>query len=410
MEVITLIYLILMFLALYMFLFFVILTIKNKNKLFSYPEPKKDYFITLLIPAYNEEKNIARTIEHVATLNYPKDKLEIIAINDGSTDNTREVIERMMKKYSFVKLLDKPNSGKADSLNQGIKIARGEIIGVSDADSFPSKGSLRKLTGFFDNPRMAAVTSFVRVRNKDKNFLTKIQSMEYLAMGWARKLLDFVGCVYVTNGPLSIYRKKFLIKVGGFDPRVVTEDIDVTWNLLSHGYKTGMCLEAEVTTMVPEKVKPWFNQRVRWGHGGFQVLKKYRRSFLRKGLFGTFVIPFVLISILLGIFAFLFSTYLLLRFLLLHVNIFGKSLGASVPVLDIQQFNYFPSAILFYLLFLLICSWIYYNYVLNKTKYEDKLNFRRFFNLLFYLIVYLGLYSVVWFKAFYRFVRGKHIW
>ena len=89
---------------------------------------------------------------------------------------------------------------------------------------------------------MGAVTSFVGVRNKENNFFAKIQSIEYLIMGWTRKLFDFIDSVWCTNGPLSLYRKSYILKVGGFDLNTVTEDIDITWNMLNHNYKTSMCL------------------------------------------------------------------------------------------------------------------------------------------------------------------------
>lgn len=182
--------------------------------MFYSPVPKSYPFVSILIPAYNEEDSIAGTIDHVLNLDYPKEKLEIIVINDGSKDRTKDVILRYVKSNENVRLLDKPNSGKADSLNKGIKMSKGELIAVVDSDSFPSKDSLRKLVGLFDDPQMGAVTSFVSVRNSKETVLTKIQEIEYLFMGWARKILDFVDSVYVTNGPLSIYRRKYVDKVG----------------------------------------------------------------------------------------------------------------------------------------------------------------------------------------------------
>ena len=409
-ETITLIYLILIFLTIYMFLFFVMMNIKNRKKLFYYPEPKKDYYVSILVPAWNEEDTMEATLEHLANLNYSKKKLDIIAINDGSTDNTVQVIKKMIKKYPFIRILDKPNSGKADSLNQGIKMAKGELVAVVDADSFPTPDSLRKITGFFNEEKMSAVTSFVRVRNKNKNFLTRIQSMEYLTIGWIRKLLDFVDSVYVTNGPLSVYRKKYLINVGGFDPKTVTEDIDVTWNLLKHGYKTGMSLDADVSTEAPHKLSVWHNQRARWGQGGFQALHKYRKTFLKKGIFGLFIIPFVMVSIALGIFAFLFSSFLMVKSLINWFTVTFASVDAGALPFHFNEFNFFPSITFLFIVLLFGGSWIYYNYILNVSKYDEKIGVKRFFNLIIYLVVYLWLYSIVWFTAFYRFVRRKHKW
>ncbi len=410
METIIIIYLILMFIALYMFSFFTLLTLKNKEKLFWYPISKEKYFISLLIPAFNEEDNIKETIEHVANLDYPKKKLEVIVINDGSTDKTKEVIEKLLKKYSNLKLLNKKNSGKADSLNEGIKISKGELIAVVDSDSFPSKDSLKKIAGFFNEPEMGAVTSFVTVRNKDETFFSKIQSLEYVILGWARKLFDFVDSVWCTNGPLSLYRKKFVLEVGGFDPNTVTEDVDITWNILNHGYKTGMCLDAQVTTIVPHKFKKWFKQRVRWGLGGLQAVSKYKKTFFKKGMFGAFIVPFVSFSIILSIFAFLFSSYLVLKSLINRFLITSYSISNDVSIFHFQDFNFYPSVILFYLLVLFLCSIIYYNYILKKTKYTEKLSVKRFFNLVFYILVYLTLYPVIWFSSIYRYIKKDYRW
>ncbi len=410
METVMIIILILMFIAIYMISFFLILLFKNHSRLFDYPKPTKNYSVSIIIPAFNEEKSIGETIEHVIGINYPKKFFEVIVINDGSTDNTLKILREYSKKYPQLKIIDKKNTGKADSLNQGIKIARGELVGVVDSDSFPSKESVNRMVGFFDNPKMAAVTSFVNIRNKDATYITKIQSLEYMFLGWTRKLLDFVDSVYVTNGPLSLYRKKYVQEVGGFDPKSITEDIDITWNLLSHGYKTSMSLAANVSTIAPSKFKPWLRQRERWGIGGFQVIAKYKNFFFRRGLFGSFVIPFVILSILLAIFSILFSFYLIMNNLLSRFFVTTYSLYSDASIFHFQDFNFYPSVVLFFLAILFTYSLIYYNYILHKTKYEEKINARRFFNLVFYALVYLTLYGIVWFPSLYRYLKKDFKW
>lgn len=409
MEFITATYLILMFIALYVFSFFIIITLKNHSQLFYSPTAKKNYSITILIPAYNEEDSIEETIKHVMNLDYPKNKLEVIVVNDGSRDKTKQVVKGLLKKYSNLRLLDKKNSGKADSLNQGIKMAKGELVAVVDSDSFPSESSLKKLVGYFDNKKIGAVTSFVSVRNTDK-FFGKIQSLEYIFMGWSRKLLDFVDSVYVTNGPLSLYRKEYVVNVGGFDPKSITEDIDITWNLLYHGYKTAMCLDASVSTNAPVKFKPWFRQRTRWGLGGLQVISKFKKEFFKRGMFGTFILPFVSVSIITGVITFLFSSYIILKEVLTQFLVTGYSLSSNISILHWQDVNLHPPVLLFYLVVLFSMSLIYYNYVLYEVKYEEELNLKRFFHLVFYLLVYLTTYPIVWFNVFYRFLKRDYRW
>lgn len=409
-EFVTGVYLVFMFIALYMFSFFIILTIRNKERLFSYPEMKKEYRVSVLIPAYNEEDSIEETIRYVMELEYPKSKIEVIVINDGSRDGTLGKVKKLLGRYKNLKLIDKENSGKANSLNIGVKKARGELIAVVDSDSFPSPSSLRKLAGFFNDEKMGAVTSFVSVRNADENFFARIQSIEYLILGWSRNLLDFVDSVYVTNGPLSLYRKKYIEEVGGFDSKTVTEDIDITWNMMEHGYKTGMCLDARVSTIVPHKFRVWFRQRVRWGLGGLQAIQKYRKSFFRKGIFGAFVLPFVSLTIVLSIFAFVFSLYLILRSVFIRALSTSYSVAAQSALFRFEDINLHPSILIFFLIALFILSMNYSWYVLQTTKFDKKLDVRRFFTLIFYTIVYLSFYPVIWFASIYRFIKKDYTW
>jgi cellulose synthase/poly-beta-1,6-N-acetylglucosamine synthase-like glycosyltransferase len=410
MELIIRVYLALMFVAVYMFIFFVILLIKNKKFLF-YSPPTKNYpSVSFLVPAYNEEDSIASTIDHLLDMDYPKDKIQIIVINDGSKDGTKKVIEKYVSKYSRVILLDKLNSGKADSLNQGIKLANGVLIAVVDSDSFPSKGSLKKIVGYFNDQKMSAVTSFVSARNSEHNYLAKIQTIEYLFMGWTRKLLDFLDSVYVTNGPLSVYRKEYVKKVGGFDPKSITEDIDITWNLLSHNYKTSMCLDARVSTIVPTTFKQWFRQRTRWGLGGLQAIYKYRAIFFKKGMFGAFVLPFVSFSIFLSLFGFFFSFYLILKQVFSSVFTMYYSFSLDASLFHFNSFNYYPSVLIFYLTILFICSMVYYRYILVKTEYMKNLSFKVFSRILFYTLLYLMIYPVIWIVSIYRYIKKDQKW
>ena len=411
-DVITLVYLSLMFIALYMLAFFIILTFRNNKELMTYERPRKFYSVSVLIPAYNEQDSIKETIEHVANLDYPKNKLEIIVVNDGSKDKTREVVEKLIrsKKYFNLKIINKKNSGKADSLNQGVEMAKGELIAVVDSDSFPSPSSLYKLVGYFNNKEMGAVTSFVTVRNKNQNILTRLQSLEYMLIGWSRKLLDFINSVYVTNGPLSVYRKQFILNVGGFDKQSITEDIDITWNMLYHGYKTSMCLDARVSTITPHKFKPWFRQRMRWGAGGLQALQKYRKMFFKRGIFGYFVMPFVSLSILVSLVSFIFSMYLLLKAISAKTLSIGYSIALSSSIIHLQEINLSQPIMIFFLVILFICSTTYYHYVLQTARYEENLNLKRFLFLILYMLVYLALYPVVWFASIYKYVKGDFRW
>jgi len=409
-EFITVVFLAFMFIALYMFSFFIILTLKNHSKLFSYPKPNLNYPITIIIPAHNEEESIKETVEHAMQLNYPKNKLEVIIANNASSDSTLKIAKQLKKKYKNLKIIDTNTPGKANVLNLAIKQSKGELIAVVDSDSFPHPDSLKKLTGFFDDPQMGAVTSFVKIRNKENNFFARIQSLEYLLLGWNRKLLDFIDSVNVTNGPLSLYRKKYIEKVGGFDTKTVTEDIDITWNMMKHNYKTGMCLDANVTTIAPTKFKPWFAQRTRWGLGGLQALQKYRAMFFKKGMFGAFILPFISLSIILSIATFLFSSYLIIKSITTRVLITTYSLSANTDLFVFSEINLYPSVIIFYFIVLFTLSITYFWYILKTTKYEKKTNLKKLTNLLFYTLLYLSFYPIIWFVSIHRFIKKDYKW
>ena len=411
MEIVVATYLTLMFLALYMTSFFVILTLRNHKDLFKSPIPNKEYSISIVTPCYNEGSSIIGNLEALLSQNYPALK-KIIVVDDCSKDNSFEVVKRFAKGHPKVMVVQTPKhaGNAAGAKNYGARFADTELIGFSDADSYPAKDAIYKMVGFFNDENMSAVTSFVPIRNRNANYLAKIQSLEYMFMGFMRKLLDFVDSVYVTNGPLSIYRKTAFDEVKGFDEKSITEDIEITWHMLSKDYSTAMSLGARVSTEAPTKLKAWFNQRTRWGLGGLQAISKYKKMFFRKGLFGAFILPFVTISIIVSIFTFTFSVYLLTKSLIITSMTTVKSTTYNAPIFDFVNFSYHPSVLVFYLVILFIISMSFYSYILRKTKYEEGFTIKRFFNMLFYLLVYGTLYPIVWFKSIYRYIVRDYKW
>ena len=137
------------------------------------------------------------------------------------------------------------------------------------------------MIGFFDDSKVGAVTSTVLVRNRN-NFILKLQSIEYKVIKFSRKLLEFLDSIYVTPGPLAIYRKSAFDKVKGFDENNLTEDIEITWHLQLKGYKIKMSVPSRVYCVSPTRIKEWINQRNRWNIGGLQTVSKYRKNFLKK--------------------------------------------------------------------------------------------------------------------------------
>jgi len=406
MNPITIIYLVMFFFGMFFTLMFIILHNRYRKKLYFYPRPKRFPTISFLVPAYNEEKNILNTINSLIKLRYPKDKVEIIIINDGSKDNTLEIVRKLEKKYSYIRILNKKNSGKPDSLNQGIKIAKGELIAVVDADSYPNKDALVRMVGYFEEKGVAAVTSRVLVKNK-KNYLEKFQILDYSIIAWTRKLLDFVNSVYVTNGPLSIYKKDVVRKLGGFDLNNLTEDIELTWHILSEGYKTRMSYSAIVYTTVPDNLKEWINQRVRWNLGGIQTVRKYWKSMFNnsENMFGYFVMPYVSSAFLFAIIGFL----LLTRFLLIKGSYYLVSsfyLFQGYNPLRYFEFSFIPTTLLFLAGLYMVLTISYYKIGFLNSETGNKSVLKMFA----YAAVYRSLYIIPLILAFYKLGKGDLRW
>ncbi|MEK6848295.1 MAG: glycosyltransferase [Nanoarchaeota archaeon] len=404
MEILPYIYLGYMFVGLYIFFLFVFIYYKNRKELFAYPRNEKEYTISVLIPAYNEEDAIGNTIEAVMSSTVPFK--EVIVINDGSRDKTAEIVRMMMKRHNNLKLFDKLNSGKADSLNQAIKIAKGELIAVVDADSYPEATAVEKMLGFFNDGKVGAVTCAILVKNTD-TFLGKLQAIEYRVIAWTRKLLGCIDSIYVTPGPLAIYRKRVFLEAGGFDTKNLTEDIELTWHLAELGWRREMCLATTVHTTAPSKFKQWFKQRIRWDMGGLQTIYKYRQMFLKKGMLGFFILPFFITSLFLGVlgigvFVYVFSR----RFLSTYFQT-RYSFLSDTPIISLDDLFITPSVLNFFGIFMFLLGFFFTLFALKHTKKEGSFNM---FILLFYMVFYLLLYPIILIVSIYKLAKKDIKW
>ena len=406
-ETLTVIYLIYMFIVLYFLSLFVLTFIQNRKEIFSILKSNKKYSVSVLIPAFNEQDNIKNTVENVLKSNYKYLK-EVIIINDGSTDKTLKIAKQLERKYSKVRVLDKKNSGKADSLNQALKIAKSELVAVVDADSYPDPDALNLMVGDFDDEKTGAVTTRILVRNRNK-FIKKMQAVEYKVIAFTRKLLGFLDSIYVTPGPMALYRKSALLEISGFDRKNMTEDIEATWHLIHDGYKIRMSFLSKASTVAPDTLKKWFNQRIRWNIGGFQTILKYKHCFFRKGMLGFFILPFFSISLILGTFGLgLFGYRIFRRFLSSFLSSY-YSVAAQTAILVLEDINLNPSVLNFLgvILFVFGLSFIFFALKFVNRHISEK---ESFFSVIFYSLIYILLRPLVLIVSLYKFLRGKYSW
>ncbi|MEW6722653.1 MAG: glycosyltransferase [Candidatus Micrarchaeota archaeon] len=269
---------------------FILVYLKHRKDYLKPPE-KTDWTpsVSIVMPAHNEEKTIAASIESILSLDYPKEKLELIVVDDGSTDGTYEAAKGFASKS--VRVFTKKNGGKGSALNFGLKKAEGELVATMDADSFVSPGTLRELIPYFADPEVAAVSPAVKIKQSD-NWVREFQRLEYLMILFSRKLLSFLESVPVTPGPFSMFRRSVFDKVGLFDEHNLVEDQEIALRIQSHHLKIRSSMSAEVFTEPPDNLRDLIKQRVRWQRGGFRNYWKYRHMVKPEyGDFGMYSVP-----------------------------------------------------------------------------------------------------------------------
>ncbi len=251
--------------------------------------------VTVIVPAYNEEKAIGKTVEALLRLSYTNK--EIIVVDDGSTDRTLEVA-RSHAKGDLVKVVTKLNGGKWDALNAGIKVAKGEFIVCIDADTLLDQNAIQHLVKHFRDPKIAAVAGNVKVGNRS-GVLTKLQALEYVVgINLHRRSEANLQNVTVVPGPIGAFRASVLKEIGLFEGDTFAEDADITFRILKAGHKTVFEARAFGYTEAPKSMTSLAKQRYRWYRGSLQVLSKHKDMTFNKkyGRTGTFVMPWTIFN------------------------------------------------------------------------------------------------------------------
>ncbi len=253
--------------------------------------------VAVLIPAYNEERVIVRTVRAALASDYPG--LHVIVIDDGSTDNTLEVARRAFvneEASGRVLILTKPNSGKAEALNFGLQHLHNEEIFVGiDADTVIARNAISRLVPHFLNPKVAAVAGNAKVGNR-VNLWTRWQALEYItSQNFERRALNVLGAVSVVPGAIGAWRTSAVREAGGYHTDTVAEDADLTMALLRHGYRVQYEDLALAYTEAPINANGLMRQRFRWSFGILQSVWKHRAVFARKGALGWVALPNIVI-------------------------------------------------------------------------------------------------------------------
>lgn len=372
--------------------------------------------VTIAIPVWNEERAIIPTLESILKLDYPRDKLDIIIVDDKSTDNTASVVEDFLKQKQEIRirlLKHKENKGKAGAVNTALAHSDSKYFWVFDADSIATRDLLKNIVARFEeleNSDVAAVVAITMIKNNG-NWVERMQRLEYVMAAFVRKLMSNVDTLHTTNA-LSIFKTDVLKKVGGFDVGNLTEDFEIAMRLRSNGYRIVMCEKGRFYTNVPSTIKKMWMQRVRWFRGYIYNNLKYKKMLFNKrlGMLGLFQIPieiFILLSVFFSVVFFAYNFFILLYDLFFQAYIMKWGFFEfTMPtlrmfILNINWKLFFPSLIV--LVFGLFLYFSAHKYVNEKWKF--------YIPSLLYLFVYPLFRSMQWIHAFVlEFGRAERKW
>ncbi|TSC77670.1 MAG: Glycosyltransferase involved in cell wall bioproteini [Parcubacteria group bacterium Gr01-1014_24] len=366
---------ILIFLSVYVQVFFLITFLENrkkiivrngKMKLSNYPA------VTIVVPCWNEEKTVYQTVRSLLDLNYPKDKVKIFLVDDGSTDSTWNII-RKFEKYPNIKIFRKENGGKYTALNLGLEHFKTDFFGGLDADSFVDSESLIRIMSYFEkDPSVMAVAPSVTVHNP-KNFIQNAQKAEYHMSVYLKKMLGFLGAINVTPGPLTIFRKKVFDDLGPYRHGHNTEDMEIAYRMQKNHYKIEHCNDAYVYTNTPTTTKKLYRQRLRWIYGFINNTLDYKSILFRKeyGNFSVFTLPMGIVSILTVSYLFGRIVYNLGDFLYSKILVF-KTVGWHFTTQAYNFDSFFLNARSFLFLVILIYFLVIFSMIFGRKMAEGK--------------------------------------
>jgi len=267
------------------------LVLRSTRLIREQPQQQYNKPVTVLVPSYNEGKVIVRTVNSILANNYPD--IKVIIIDDGSKDDTQQIVLNAYVNEPRVQYLRKENGGKSTALNLGLEHASTEVVVCIDADTVLSSDAIQKVVQPMVDPRVGAVAGNIKVGNRN-TVLTMCQNLEYITcQNFDRRAYSALNTVPIVPGALGAWRKDAILAAGGYQSDTLAEDCDLTFKLLANGYKTTATNDALAFTEAPEDVKSLAKQRFRWSFGVLQVLWKHKRKLFapRYGVFSMLILP-----------------------------------------------------------------------------------------------------------------------
>ncbi|MCL5011556.1 MAG: glycosyltransferase family 2 protein [Candidatus Marsarchaeota archaeon] len=379
-QAVTILMYVIAFITLYITVFYLLLTVEKKDEMQEKTTGVYTPSITVIIPCYNEEKVLSKTVDVLMKSDYPKNSLKVFLVDDGSRDGTFNEMKRLEKKYRNVRAFSKKNGGKSSAVNYGIKRADTELVATLDSDSYVHIKSLKKMTSFFKDAEVMAATSAIKVY-KPRKIIEKVQHVEYLLTIVSRRLLSFLDSVTVTPGPLSVFRRRVFDEVGLFDETSLLEDQEIAYRIQAHNYRIVSSMNASVWTEVPQTLKALIRQRVRWNRGGLRNYWKYKKVLNPNyGDFGIMIFPLGLIGSIAVLAVFFISIVSLLN---------GSAMQFFKYGFEVFYYGFNALQVISIIIFVLSVLWIW----VASKHLKEKMNP---ITIALYLVLYSFLITIFW--------------
>jgi cellulose synthase/poly-beta-1,6-N-acetylglucosamine synthase-like glycosyltransferase len=376
-----------LFLSMYFQVLLLVSFFENKKNIQKEEFQKISHYpsVAVAVPCWNEEKTLPATLDSLLALDYPKDKLSIIVVDDGSKDATLAIA----KVYEYnhpgrIRVLTKENGGKHSAVNMALHNSESDLFGCLDADSFVTPHTLKIIASYFEkDEETMAVTPCIHV-TKPETLIQRMQAIEYLMGVFLRKAYGQLDAIQVTPGPFSIFRREVFDIIGDYRKAHNTEDFEITLRMHKHHLKIVNSHKALVYTVGPATARGFFFQRLRWARGFMENSIDYKELFFKKkyGNFGVFTLPMAFMFMFYGIYAAVFSYYSFFSQISLYVRKWSTvGLYFKMPSFDIFYFN---TTVMSFLIMVLLSMFLLVLYIGNMLS-DDKQEFYRNFPLFFLL-------------------------
>ena len=356
-----------------------ILDVQKKRKPSFFP------LVSFIVPVWNEEKTIEKTIKAIRSA-YPKSKSELLIINDASTDNTLQVLKKLKKEFKFTLINHKKNKGKVSSVNEASNLAKGEIIFSVDAETIISKKAVYDVITRFENKKIGAISC--RHKPIEKSFLSSMQELEYNMFAIIQASYNLTSTLYLW-GSCMAFRKKAFNEIGMLSESAIIEDQDAALKLNEKGWKVQQS-SVPVHTNVPQNIKSFYKQKVRWASGCAQCIMNHKKAYLKNPMSVFFMMSYMFI-ILFSIVAIVHAIpYVLNAYhFMSYMHLAGFSTLTEVKYLD----NIYKPQLNGFLSFVTLSSMFSIPYTLLNVK-KPKHAYNIFWAIPF-SIVYFPIYSAI---------------